>query len=180
MWKLKLNHVVCTCKLGIVQHPNSTRNSIKFMLIMLIIQDINNKHVANKSFVSYLKQDTKAPWYIEFFSLWMIHKCHHLQQEHNLLVVGHVPHWPSEPRNLPTDVSGFRVRKNDTLLLRKDSTTIGTNIPISIRWIEIRRYIGPPASVPHVRIETPWTILLHTRDICPLRQNLKNVSRGHK
>lgn len=41
------------------------------------------------------------------------------------------------------------------------------NIPVSII-----RYIGPAELVAHIRIETPWTKLLHPRDISPFRQHL--------
>lgn len=52
---------------------------------------------------------------------------------------------------------------------------INSDIPISIRGIEVRWRIGPAEPVAHVRIETSGEVLLHARNIGPFRQNLHRI-----
>lgn len=49
-------------------------------------------------------------------------------------------------------------------------------LPISIGGVKVRRYIWPPEAVTHIRIEASRSVLLHTRNIGPFRQNLHVLS----
>lgn len=70
-----------------------------------------------------------------------------------------------------------RSRKHQTTELSTTHLDVNqrqeSTIPISIRGVEVRRRIWPPEAVCHVRIETPRTILFHSGNIGPLRQNLE-------
>lgn len=50
------------------------------------------------------------------------------------------------------------------------------SIPISVRGVKVRRSIWPPEAICHVRIKSPRTILFHSRNIGPLRQNLETYA----
>ena len=95
----------------------------------------------------------------------------------NILIVGHISHRPPESRNLPAmslwrGENIVRKKKECNVWTAEESPCTRKNIPVSIRRVEIRRYIGPPGPVAHIRIGTSWTVLLHPRNISPFRQNL--------
>ena len=88
------------------------------------------------------------------------------------LIIRHVPHGPSKPGHLPALVGYWRIKKlaESTISWQCNIRKLET-VPVSVRWIEIWWCIRSPKS--HVRVIATCTILLHTRNICSLGQNLE-------